>query len=236
MEKSVFLKTDTYCGPLLILRHPKSRRFRLRIDRKRHLPVLVLSKRASEKNGVLFAVANAGWIQKQMEKLPTTQCFEDSMMLMLFGKNVKIHHAPTAKRGVWLEQDVIWVSGHAEHLHRRVTDFIKKEMKIIAGQRVRFWASVLNVNAGKISIKDTKSRWGSCNRKGDISLSWRLSLAPSDVMDYVIVHELCHILEMNHSERFWKIVSQTIPDYKQSELWLRRNADFLYCFTDCIIS
>jgi len=230
-EKTVFLNEESYAGPLVVARNPKIRRLRLRIDRKKRLPVLVLNNRILEKTGLEFAKKNAGWIGAQMSRLPEKKRFENAAILPLFGQNVVIHHAPDAKRGVWLENGVLWVSGHEEHLPRRVADFIKDEMKKKAKARLAFYGGVLGARIGKLTIRDTKSRWGSCNVNGDVSLSWRLAFAPENVMDYVIVHELCHTFEMNHSDRFWKRVAAAFPDFETAEKWLKKNAAFLYGFS-----
>ena len=86
--------------------------------------------------------------------------------------------------------------------------------------RVREYARIMNITVGRISIRTQKTRWGSCSSEGNLNFNCLLMLAPESVRDYVIVHELCHRLEMNHSKRFWDLVSSYIPDYKQSIKWL----------------
>ena len=76
---------------------------------------------------------------------------------------------------------------------------------------------------GKITIKDTKSRWGSCSYQGNLNFCWRLILAPEEVLDYIVVHELCHRLEMNHSARFWAEVKRVLPEYEKGKEWLKEN-------------
>lgn len=90
-------------------------------------------------------------------------------------------------------------------------------------KRVSYFAYVLNVSYGKITIRDQKTRWGSCSSKGNLSFNWRLILAPPNVLDYVVVHELCHRKEMNHSPRFWALVESVMPDYKEHRKWLKEN-------------
>lgn len=216
---------------LVVNKNPKAKRMRLRIDRRRKVPVLVLNKRMKESDGIAFALKNAGWIQTQLAKLPEEKVFCNGMIFSLFGENVVIHHSPESKRGVWLENGVLFVSGHEEHLKRRVLDFIKTTLKTKAKQKADDFAQILGIKAGKITIRDTKSRWGSCNKKGDLSLSWRLALAPREILEYVIAHEVSHIREMNHSDKFWKTVEILQPSYKLHEKWLRKNADFLCGFS-----
>ena len=230
-EKQITMTCGDFSFPLVITRNPKAKRMRIRIDRKRKAPVLVLNNRMSEKSGLQFVAQNASWIQIRLKKLPEERKFCDMMTFDLFGESVTVRLSPTAKRGVWLDGGVLWVSGQPEHLPRRVLDFIKEEVRRRLRQKTRELAKILNVTVGTVTVRDTKSRWGSCNKDGDLSFSWRLALAPAAVCDYVAAHEVSHIREMNHSLRFWKTVALLDPDFKAHEQWLKKNADFLHSFS-----
>ena len=93
--------------------------------------------------------------------------------------------------------------------------------------RVDHYASVLGVDYGRITIRNQKSCWGSCSAKGNLNFNCLLMLAPSAVADYVVVHELCHRLEMNHSAAFWKLVEKVLPDYRERRKWLKENGEVL---------
>jgi predicted metal-dependent hydrolase len=95
------------------------------------------------------------------------------------------------------------------------------------GEMVLARAPQLGVPVPPLTIRDTRSRWGSCSSRGRVSLSWRLAMAPSAVADYVVVHELAHLREMNHSKAFWAVVASVAPDYKEPKAWLRRHGDEL---------
>lgn len=84
-------------------------------------------------------------------------------------------------------------------------------------------AKIVGVNPSSVTVKNYKSRWGSCSTKGDISYNWRIILAPQRIIDYVIVHELCHILEHNHSSRYWKHVERHVPNWREYREWLKYN-------------
>lgn len=230
-EKQITMTCGDFSFPLVITRNCKAKRMRIRIDRKRKAPVLVLNNRMSEKSGLQFVAQNAAWIQIRLKKLPEERKFCDMMTLDLFGESVTVRLSPTAKRGVWLDGGVLWVSGQPEHLARRVLDFIKEEVRRRLRQKTRELAKILNVTVGTVTVRDTKSRWGSCNKDGDLSFSWRLALAPVAVCDYVAAHEVSHIREMNHSLKFWKTVALLDPDFKTHEQWLKKNADFLHSFS-----
>jgi predicted metal-dependent hydrolase len=88
-------------------------------------------------------------------------------------------------------------------------------------------AAALGVAVTRVTIRDPRTRWGSCSSSGSLSFSWRLVLAPEDVLDYVVWHEVCHLREMNHSPRFWALVARHCPGYEEPRRWLRRNATAL---------
>jgi len=101
-----------------------------------------------------------------------------------------------------------WYLAHAE---KRLTE------------KTQRWADIIGVKPNAVSVKGYKSRWGSCSIQGDISYNWRIILAPHHIIDYVIIHELCHMLEHNHSARFWSHVEQYAPDWRDSRDWLKKN-------------
>ena len=90
-------------------------------------------------------------------------------------------------------------------------------------KRVSYYAKQIGVTCGKITIRNQKTRWGSCSSKGNLNFNCLLMLTPPEVIDYVVVHELCHRKEMNHSEAFWAEVEKVIPDYKEQVKWLKEN-------------
>lgn len=120
-----------------------------------------------------------------------------------------------------------------DDLHVRLADGIepataleawyRADARRVLGERVAVHAAALNVTPGRISIKDTRSRWGSCSSKGNLNFSWRLLLAPDAVMDYVVAHEVAHLRELNHSPRFWATVASICPDYARQRAWLRKH-------------
>jgi predicted metal-dependent hydrolase len=94
-------------------------------------------------------------------------------------------------------------------------------------KRADYYADLLGVSYERIRVAEQKTRWGSCSSKGTLSFNWKLMLAPPKVLDYVVVHEVCHIKEMNHSPRFWKLVEELMPDYKEYRKWLKENGSTL---------
>lgn len=99
----------------------------------------------------------------------------------------------------------------------------KERFSEIAKERIYKYSKDLDVKPINVAIRDQKTRWGSCSSKGNINLNWRLIMAPIDIIDYVIVHELCHLVHMNHSSDFWDLVGYVVPDYKERKKWLKEN-------------
>lgn len=99
----------------------------------------------------------------------------------------------------------------------------KSLARMVIGQKCQEYAARMGVSYGMISIREQKTRWGSCSSKGNLNFNWKLVRMPEQILDYVVVHELAHRIEMNHSAAFWAIVEQHIPDYRERRMWLKKN-------------
>lgn len=104
---------------------------------------------------------------------------------------------------------------------------LKKRAQEYIPKRVEYFANIMSVEYGRITIRNQKTRWGSCSSRGNLNFNCLLMLTPPEVIDYVVVHELCHRKEMNHSKAFWREVEKVMPDYKQSVLWLKNQGSML---------
>ena len=122
------------------------------------------------------------------------------------------------------------VAGAPDHFARRVQDFLKTEALKDYRRHVAVHSAALGVKPGAIRLRDGKSRWGSCSSTGTLSFSWRLILAPPDVLDYLVAHEVAHLKEMNHGPRFWTHVALLCPHYKRHRQWLRSEGTRLWCY------
>lgn len=108
-----------------------------------------------------------------------------------------------------------------------LSHWYRRQARQIIEDRTRYWATQYNVRFGRISIRDQRTRWGSCSHNGDLSFNWRLVLAPGWILDSIVVHELCHIAELNHSERFWTLLDQRYPRHSVASEWLREHGSAL---------
>lgn len=135
----------------------------------------------------------------------------------------------------WLAKHLAQMQIRYEETHRRkeklfTDDDIRKmkdEAKRVIPDRVKYYADIMGVTFGKITIKNQKTRWGSCSSKGNLNFNCLLMLTPDKVRDYVVIHELCHLKQMNHSKIFWAEVEKVMPDYKVYRQWLSQNGNML---------
>lgn len=212
--------------PLLVSRNPRARRISISLDGGGSLR-LTLPRRTSLRQGLDFAEDKAGSILGHLNALPERVPFVDGAVLPLLGDDHVVRHAPATRRGVWRADGVIHVSGHQEHLHRRVTDFLKTLARHEIVNRAKDKANAAGRTVNRVTLRDTTSRWGSCTADGNLSFSWRLVLAPEAVLDYVVAHEVAHLKHMNHGPRFWALVERLTGDMSLSRNWLRANGDRL---------
>ena len=214
--------------PLVFQQNQRARRINMRLDYGSSRIVVVLPKRTTRDEGKRFVLSNKEWIAERLDQLPETVPFEHGAVIPFLGLDHRIRHRPTARGVVWCEDQEIHVAGHEIHLPRRVSDWLKLEARREIEARAYAKAELVGKKIKRITIRDTKSRWGSCTSEGELSFSWRLIFAPRHVMDYVISHEIAHLREMNHGPRFWKLCGELCRTVNASRDWLEENGTELY--------
>lgn len=214
--------------PIKVVKSPRARRLTLRIDEKARLPVLTLPPRCSARKAVDFVEDHRDWIANMLARLPAAAKFKDGDEILFMGQTCRIIHHPGARLGVIMEDNRIIVSGEAEFLHRRVIDFLKKQAQTRLLELSRQKAAKIGCTVNSVVIKDTKSRWGSCSTRRNINYNWRIVLAPAEVIDYLVCHEVAHLAHQDHSPAFWACVGSLCPGYKESRAWLRVKGKSLY--------
>jgi predicted metal-dependent hydrolase len=200
----------------------------LRVDHARDEAVLTLPRRASLKEGLAFAEERRDWIAARLASLPPRVPFVPGAFVPLRGVPHAIRHADTPGRGVVrVEDGEIRVAGKPEHLARRVADWLKAEAKRTLEPLAREKAARLGVSIRRVTVRDTRTLWGSCSAQGDLSLCWRLILAPPHVADYVCAHEAAHVMVRGHGPRFWRLVGELADDMEGARVWLAREGERL---------
>ena len=214
--------------PVKIRRHPRARRITIRLDPRGESLNLVLPRGTALAEGIAFAEGERDWVMRHLAALAPRRRFEPGARLPLQGETHVIRHLPRARRGVWLEAGAICVCGRPEHIPRRVQDFLRTRAGELIQPAAREKAARLQRPIGRITLRDTRSRWGSCSATGDLSFSWRLVLAPPHVLDYVVAHEVAHLVEANHGPRFWELAGALTERMDEAKDWLKRNGRDLW--------
>lgn len=109
------------------------------------------------------------------------------------------------------------------YIREKVVGWYKMHAKVELARHTKAWSEKLGVTFNRMTIKEQKTRWGSCSSLGNLNFNWKIVLMPRKVQDYIIVHELCHLIEMNHSKAFWRQVEKILPEYKEQVVWLKKN-------------
>jgi predicted metal-dependent hydrolase len=208
-----------------VRRHRQARRYTLRIHAATREVILTMPPRGSLKEAKEFAQKHGGWIAARLGCLPVASPFADGITVPLRGQDHRIVHRPGVRGTVWTEHSpggerLICVAGERPHVNRRVSDFLQREAHRELDAASRRAAEQLGVAIKRVSVRDQSSRWGSCSTTGVLSYSWRLILAPTFVLEYLAIHEVAHLVEMNHSPRFWRLVNQLCPHAQRAKAWL----------------
>jgi predicted metal-dependent hydrolase len=231
--QAIDITFDAATYRVILKRHRQARRYTLRIRAASREVVLTMPWRGSVKEAKAFAERNGGWIAARLKRLPQGLRFADGIDIPLRGVAHRVVHRPGARGTVWTELDgsgqpLLCVAGDSAHLARRVRDFLKREAKRELDAACRRYAAALGVAVKRLSVRDQVSRWGSCSTSGVLSFSWRLILAPPHVLDYLAAHEVAHLVEMNHSRRFWRVLMRICPDMEPARAWLNAHGTTLH--------
>jgi predicted metal-dependent hydrolase len=218
--------------PLTVRPDARARRITLRIEPGGQALKLTVPKGLKEREIQDFLDRHQGWLMTRLAKFPTSSAIAEGRYIHIRGDAHRILR--TGKlRGLTETSEidgekVLLVGGAEDHLARRIRDFLKQEARKDLEVLARQHAARIGRRVASVSMKDTKSRWGSCSHDGNLSFSWRIVMAPSPVIDYLAAHEVAHLAEMNHSERFWAICEDLCPHMEEAKRWLKRNGAMLH--------
>ncbi len=202
-------------------RSRRARRVSLRIDPRGGGVVVTLPPRTGRPAGMALLMDQADWVAERLAALPGAVAFAEGARVPRHGVDRRIRHVPGAIGGVWVEADEILVSGERAFLPRRVADFFRAEARRSISALVAAKTQTGQLRPCRVTVKDTRSRWGSCAASRNLAFSWRLVMAPRFVQDYVVAHEVAHLRHMNHGPRFWTLVAELTPHTKAAVAWLR---------------
>ncbi|MGJ5175329.1 M48 family metallopeptidase [Bradyrhizobium oligotrophicum] len=221
----LLVKHGSQIYSIRLRRHRRARRYTLRIHPSDREAILTMPPRGTIIEAKDFAQRHGAWIAARLGRLPKAAPFLPGTLVPLRGVPHKIVHRAGERGTVWSEtrdsgEKILCVAGAIEHTERRVLDFLKREARRDLQKAADAYAEQLGVKVKRLSIRDQSSRWGSCTSAGSLSFSWRLILAPPFVLDYLAAHEVAHLIEMNHSARFWKVCGKICSSVERAKKWL----------------
>jgi predicted metal-dependent hydrolase len=205
--------------------NPRARRLTLRVSSITGEATLTVPRGTNRRAVETFVTSQEDWLRSRLGQI-------EPVVMPTYGEQIPVEGrmlvlAPGSSR-IRIEGESLLVGGNPEHLPAR----LKAYLRTLARDRLvgasEEYAERLGRKLGRITLRDTRSRWGSCTEKGDLMYSWRLVMAPAEVLEYVAAHEVAHIIEMNHSDRFWRVVEKLMPGYRKHRNWLRENGAGLH--------
>ncbi|MHA1598634.1 MAG: M48 family metallopeptidase [Alphaproteobacteria bacterium] len=222
------LDLGTRTVPLRVRRNSRARRLILRIDAENDGAVVTVPPHAKIADGLEMARSQADWIAEKLSDLSPRVAFTEGAVIPLSDIPHRIRHDPDAKGGVRQMNAELVVSGRHEHTARRVGDWLKAEARRVIAPMARQKAALIGRKPSTITVRDTRSRWGSCSARGGLSFSWRLVLAPGWVLDYVVAHEVAHLAHLNHGKDFWRTVGELTSYVEDAQDWLGAHGSMLH--------
>ena len=219
-------------------RSRRARRIGLIVDVRLGGVEIVVPMRASRAEALTFARAKAAWIHARLDALPRRIPFAEGAAVPVLGvphtirlgRQHDLFAALDPRAGVEVRGRKLVVGGTPDETARQVGGWLRARAEDEIGARVRDAGVRIGRRAARITLRDPRSRWGSCSARGALSFSWRLILAPEPVLDYVVAHEVAHLAEMNHGPRFWALVRSLIGDVDPARAWLRANGEGLHAY------
>ncbi len=218
--------------PLTIRQHERATRITLRIEPGGRALKMTVPRGLAAREVNAFLDRHQGWLLTKLAKFTKEATIRDGGEIPIRGVACRIRHTGSL-RGITelIEVDgkpVLSVSGLPEHASRRIATFLKKEARADLDRLVVHHASAIRAPFSTITMKDTRSRWGSCSSQGNLSFSWRIVMAPPMVIDYLAAHEVAHLKEMNHGPRFWALCKKLCPHMEEAKTWLKRHGSLLH--------
>lgn len=192
-------------------------------------------KRATEDQILQIVESKGKWITQKLFELKDIEYrkvnkeYINGESFMYLGKNYSlqlVENIEIKKPIVKLFQGKFYIETNTkdqDQLRQALESWYRKKSLDNVIEKIEYYKLYFNKKPRSIRVKEQKKRWGSCNSRGDLMFNWRISMAPSNVLDYIVVHEMCHMVYFNHSKEFWSLVERIMPDYREQKEWLKAN-------------
>jgi predicted metal-dependent hydrolase len=206
-----------------ILASNKAKNISIKIDHNGVKLILPNRNKLTIKDaGYKFLLDKELWIRKKLQNL-LIQDTINHHSIPIFDEIYSLDNIESPYNKIQINQNTIQIYSKHNQYRNILIKFLKSILLSEISKLASIFREKYNLNYTKIKLLDNKSKWGSCNSRAELSFNWRLVFAPKNILEYLIVHEICHIAEMNHSKNFWSLVAKLYPDYKTAKLWLKRN-------------
>lgn len=216
--------------PLLLVRNARARRYVLRL-RPDGTARVTVPRGGTVAEARRFADRNLAWLETQLKKPrvppPMAREWRPGSEVLFRGELVRLETEVNGATTIRFGNEKLTVPDPAADLRPSVEQHLRRLAERELPLRVQEFAALHQLSVQRVTVRNQRSRWGSCSRRGTISLNWRLIQTPPFVSDYIILHELVHLREMNHSARFWRQVELVCPDYAVAERWLKQHSRLL---------
>ena len=209
--------------PVVISRKNNIRRLSLKVCRITGEISINAPKFLSESEIYKFYNLNRNWIHNQINQCLVPKIVKEGLFLPVEGNLYEIVVKKSCSKIKILENNQICIPKNISDIGKELQTFLLKYCKSVMIPIILKKSNLIQKKIKKISFKDTKSRWGSCSSTGSIMLNWRLIMVPPSVYNYVIIHEIAHLVHMNHGPLFWKLVQELSPNYSKDKEWLKKN-------------
>lgn len=203
-----------------VRRNAQARRIILRLDPSGTLARVTIPRGVAFVEAERFVAEKAGWLEARLCDHAGPRPFIFGGLILLGGEEMVIRERTSGTGLVEIAEGELRIKARPEHLSRRLTDWLRAEARRRIEPLVREKARAAGLQAGRISIRDTRSRWGSCAANGNLSFSWRLVMAPAHVLDYVVAHEVAHLKHHNHGGLFHALNDRLALDASGAKAWL----------------
>lgn len=214
--------------PLVLVRHSRAKRYLLRLTRDGTARVTI-PKRGSVVEARRFVEKHMDWLEKQLQNLEArpneTETWQIGTKIWLAGELVSIQSDKTGS--IRIGTLTLFIEDSGQDLRPLIEKHLRKLAALELPKRVLELAAQHRFSVQRITVRNQRTRWGSCSRKGNISLNWHLIQTPDFVRDYIILHELAHLRHMNHSKLYWEEVDGLCPGYMEAERWLKERRGLL---------
>jgi predicted metal-dependent hydrolase len=207
-------------------RSAQARRLSLRISRLDGRATLTLPHRVPEREGMAFLRDREEWLREHLDAIEPEVHVRIGGTVLFRGADLALVTGDVKRAR--LAQGALILPDDPEKTGKRVAAFLKLQARDALADASDRYSQALGKPYGRISLRDTRSRWGSCSSAGDLMYSWRLIMAPPEVLDYVAAHEVAHLQHMDHSPRFWAAVERLYPTHKACRTWLRTHGGALH--------